>query len=102
MFPELGAYSFIVDRPFVGRFPIVVFSWFKEEWHKEFLSDLKEQLPRYAIIPKKPVEHFAGVYFKRSENKGFYEEMVNFIHRHYRIEQETNLSYIYQLKEGNE
>ncbi len=100
MFPELGAYSFIVDRPFVGRFPMVPFSWFKEEWHKEFVSDLREQRPRYVIVSKALPDRFASVYFKRRENKEYYDAIKNFVHNYYQIIEETPLSYIYyRLKE---
>jgi len=48
MFPEQGAYSFILDRPFVGRFPMVSFSWIGgKKWHEELFSDLKNTNPEH-------------------------------------------------------
>src|SRR3989338_3560400 len=39
IYPEGAAYSFIIDRPFVGRFPMGTFAWFNERSHKEYLRD---------------------------------------------------------------
>ena len=52
MFPEQGAYSFIVDRPFIGRFPMVSFSWIGDSWHDELFNDLKKAAPEFVILPK--------------------------------------------------
>lgn len=85
MFPELGFYQFLVDRPWVGRFPMVPFSWFKEDWHQEFLKDLKASAPNYAVISKDPGTWFPDVYFRLPENKAKYDEVVAFINEHYSL-----------------
>ncbi len=98
MFPELGIYSFIVDRPFVGRFSMITLSWFKDSWHREIVSDLTKSLPNYAVLSKILPESFEQTYFKRAENKQFYDEVMEIIHRHYHLELETSNLQIYKLK----
>ncbi len=40
-YPEFGTYHFLVNRPFMGRFPMPTLSWFCEKWHQELIADLK-------------------------------------------------------------
>jgi len=47
---ELGNYNFWFDRPCVGRFPIVSFSWFHDKWHQEVIHGLLKERPQYAIL----------------------------------------------------
>ena len=91
MFPELAGYSYIIDRPFVGRFPMVTFSWFNDEWHREFVKELKNNPPRFAIVDKDPGESFSEVYFKApgSTNREKYDEVARFIEENYQVIDET-------------
>ena len=102
MFPELGTYSFAVNRSFVGRFPMVPFSWFKEDWHKEFVAELKRTRPSYAIVAKDPGNWFPEVYFKIKRNKEMYDEVSEFIRQNYIPIEQTPTLLIYQLNlDGN-
>ncbi len=102
MFPELGVYSFMVDRPFVGRFPVVTLSWFNDDWHQELLRDLIRQRPNYAVLTKNLPENFFSVYFKRPKNKEFYDAVVDYIQLHYHVKKETKTARIYQLKRNTD
>lgn len=51
-FPALGAYNFLTDRPFVGRFGVVELSWISEDWHRELINDLDNSKPPYILIEK--------------------------------------------------
>ena len=96
MFPELGAYYFIIDRPFAGRFPMATFSWFLQGWHEELLSDLMEQRPRLAIIAKDPGPSFPQIFFKVKKNREMFEEMMSYIHTRYKPITQTHTLLIYQ------
>ena len=99
MFPEIGAYNFIVDRPFVGRFPVGTLTWFSRSWHHELLAALKEQKPRYAVLTKNLPEHFETIYFQKAASKKYYEDVVGFIRENYHVAAETADSTIYKLNE---
>ncbi len=98
IFPELGFYSFIIDRPFVGRFPMVTMAWFKEEWHAEFMADLKKEMPRFAIIDKDPGPAFPAIFFQLERNKKKYDEVLNLIKKNYAVVDETPGVWIYKRK----
>lgn len=99
MFPEHGTYNFIFDRPFVGRFPIVTFSWINQQWADELLADLKAIRPRYAILPKKLDRVFNKVYFKIQSNRKNFDNVMAFIDENYQLDQDCELSYIYRIRE---
>ncbi|HQP10558.1 MAG TPA: hypothetical protein PKV41_04170 [Candidatus Omnitrophota bacterium] len=97
MFPELGAYSFIVDRPFVGRFPMVTFSWFGG-WHEELWDSLRESGPRVAVIAKDPGPFFEKVYFQVPKNEEYYRLVTDYISQNYDLVETTHSLNIYQRK----
>jgi hypothetical protein len=82
-FPELGIYNFIVDRPFVGKFPVVIFSWFNPRWEANLFQNLKQEKPRYALVPKKLDPVFDKVYFKVGSNRESYNRFQRYIQEHY-------------------
>lgn len=96
MFPELGAYSFIIDRPFVGRFAIVTFSWVNDRWHREFMAELRRLPPRFAVVQREPSRWFEETYFKVPANKEKYDEAAQFIRDHYAIVASTPSLDIYE------
>ena len=100
MFPELGFYSFLVDRPFVGRFPMATFSWIGG-WHDEFLGDLKATKPMYAVLSKDPGPSFPRAYFKIEANKRYYDEIMQYINDYYVQVNSTPTLLIYQRKSGS-
>ncbi len=99
MYPELGAYSFLVDRPFLGRFPMATFSWFNDRWHEKFLSEFKKTKPQYIIFPKKLPPRWETVYFGHEANKRKYDDIVNIISADYFLETTTPASYVYKIKQ---
>ena len=98
-YPELGTYSFLIDRPFLGRFPIATFSWFHPRWHKELMIDLQEKKPRFIIVQKEFSSQWKMVYLTPSENRTKYEAVLKFIYAHYRLKLTAPKSYIYELKD---
>lgn len=98
IFPELGIYSFIIDRPFVGRYPMVTMAWFREEWHADFMDDLKAEKPRYAVVDKDPGPAFPAIFFKLESNKKKYDEVLDFIKANYRVVDETSGTWIYERR----
>jgi len=98
MFPELGSYSFIVDRPFVGRFPIVTFSWFGDNWHEELFQDLQDLRPQFAVMPKELPPRFEEVYFLVKENRKKCRQVMDYVHNNYVLVQSTPTLNIYKLK----
>ena len=98
MFPELGIYNFIFDRPFWGRFPYSTFAWIKNEWYAEFIDGLRADPPRLVVVDKDPGPNFPRVYFTVSENRTRYEETLEFIRGHYDVAGESPSAVIYRLK----
>ncbi|MCX5681065.1 MAG: hypothetical protein NT079_02090 [Candidatus Omnitrophica bacterium] len=96
MFAEYGAYSFIVDRPFVGRFPMATFSWINDRWADELFEDLKKAKPRYAILPRQLDLTFEKVYFKVKQNKDNFDKVMSYINENYKIIKSTPSTYIYK------
>ena len=82
MFPELGTYSFIFNRPQVGRFGNASFSWLSEKWFQELMQDLKTRSPRYAILAKKPAPTL-NAYLKLERNQKKFGEMKGYILKNY-------------------
>ena len=101
MYPELGAYNFIVNRPYLGRFPMATFSWFRESWHQELLEDLARTRPRIVILDKDPGPSFPEVFFKVEKNKKKYDEVLDFILHNYKLAGETQGLWIYEWDSGN-
>ncbi len=97
MYPEVGLYSFIIDRPFVGRFPMATFSWIGG-WHREFMEDLLVARPRFAVLSKDPGPTFEKAYFKIPSNKQHYEEAMRYIHDYYVAVDSTPSLVIYRRK----
>ncbi|HOW35784.1 MAG TPA: hypothetical protein PL155_05160 [Candidatus Omnitrophota bacterium] len=98
MYQELGAYSFFVDRPFLGRFPGADFSWYKEKWHKEFIADFKRVKPKYIVISREIPLSWKEIFFTLSENKKKFDEVMDIIKSDYALVHTTPLSYIYEIR----
>jgi len=96
MYPELGTYSFLVDRPFVGRFPMASFSWFGIGWHDELFEDLQKTKSKFAVLPKKLPDHFEKFYFQVPANRKKYDQIFGYIEDYYRIVKTTPSLQIYQ------
>ena len=96
-YPDLGFYSFLIERPYVGRFPIVCFTWMNGAWHRELMDQLRSQRPKYAILTRELGKDFTDVYFTSGRNKEYYQEVVDFIKTNYMLELRTVKSDIYRL-----
>ena len=95
MFPELGAYNFLADRPFLGRFPITTFSWFNDSWFDKFLNQLKNGPVRYIFVQKQLTKNWGPVYFAWKPNQYKYAQITSVIRKDYMVTAETPLCYIY-------
>ena len=97
-FPEIGSLNYLMDRPFVGRFPLATLSWLNSRWHEEFVAQLKSNPPNILIMSKDPGRSFPYGYFKIPQNKPKYDEVMDFIQAHYRKVDETPTYFIYRNK----
>ncbi len=97
MFPELGSYNFLVNRPFIGRFPMVSFSWINDQWHQELMQDLRKKRPRYAVLSKDKSIKNLKVFFQIKRNKDKYDEVYNYIQQHYHLVSSTPDLNIYKI-----
>lgn len=85
MYPEGAAYSFIVDRPYVGRFPMATFSWFNDNDHRAYMASLKKTRAKYAVVPKEVPHYFEKTHFIVSANKQKYNEVMHHIEQNYEL-----------------
>lgn len=97
-YPDLGTYSFLIDRRYFGKFPMATFTWFNERWHQEYMAKLRSSKPRFVILQKELPETWEAIYLALEENRKKYYDVMDFIPRHYRVVDETPLSYVYELK----
>ena len=98
MFPELGTLHFILNRPWVGRFPTATLSWFHEPWFNESLKELQAIKPRYALVNKAPPDYFAKTYFPIKSNQDKYAKMIKFLNENYVLVSQTPTYNIFKLK----
>jgi len=101
MYPEGAAYSFIIDRPFVGRFPMANFSWFNDEYHDEYMASLRKAKAKFAVIPKELPHYFDKSHFIVKSNRHKYDEVMDFIDRNYEIRKTTPTLNILKWREEN-
>lgn len=91
-YPEMGAYNFLADRPFLGRFPTAAFAWFKESWHQEFVRDFKQNRVRYIFLSKLDDNRW----WSYPPNRLRFKQTLQLIKQNYHCIAETPLSYIYE------
>jgi len=101
MYPEGAAYSFIIDRPFVGRFPMANFSWFNDKYHDEYVASLSNTKAKFAVIPKELPYYFDKTHFIVKSNKRKYDEVMQFINNNYEIIKTTPTLNILKWREEN-
>jgi len=97
-YPELGIYNFFADRPFLGRFPIATFAWMNDNWHREFVDQMKSGKIKYLILQKEMPKDWYQVYLGPEPNRVKYDEVMTFIQSEFVLKTETPLSSIYELK----
>lgn len=98
MFPEYGAYNFIFDRPFLGRFAMSDLAWLSDVWFEEYLSAFKDGQARYVVVQKTMPPGWEETYFGYAPNRHKYDLMIETIDRRYRQVAETDESRIYERK----
>ena len=98
MFPEMAFYYFLLDRPYIGRFPMVSFTWLNDRWHEEFMNDLRTTNPRWAVVPKTFPDWYYYQYFKVAGNKLKFDEVMNYVHGRYEIIASTSSFDIFRLQ----
>ncbi|MBF0522061.1 MAG: glycosyltransferase family 39 protein [Candidatus Omnitrophica bacterium] len=97
-FPDLGVYHFIVNRPFVGRFPIVSLSWISPQWHREFMTALEAQTPKYVVMYKQLPDYLPTTQLVVPANQEKYTGVMNYVHENYQIIDSTPSLNIWQRK----
>lgn len=96
IYPESGALYFILNRPWVGHFPVVTLSWMSEGWFADFEATLERNPPRYAIVDKEKDFYFDTPYFLVPANRIKHERIMRFLYDHYVIEAQTPSYLIYR------
>jgi hypothetical protein len=96
MYPELGSLHFMLQRPWVGRFPTATLSWLDEEWFADYEMALERNPPEYAIVNKVMPFYFDTTYFLVPANRIKHGRMMQFLHNHYVIEGQTPSYFIYR------
>ena len=96
IYPEAGALYFILDRPWIGRFPVVTLSWMNEGWFAGYEATLEHDPPRYAIVNKEKDFYFDTPYFLVPANRIKHERIMRLLYDHYVIEAQTPSYLIYQ------
>jgi hypothetical protein len=96
MYSELGSLHFILDRPWVGRFPMVPLSWMDESWFADYETTLESNPPRHAIVYKVFPDYFHTSYFRVPANRIKHERLMQFLYNHYEIEGQTPSYFIYR------
>jgi len=97
-FPEVGNFNFLADRPFIGKFPIVTFSWMQESWAQQMMQQLEATRPRYVVMTKVGHRTFPEVwYFRYPKNRERFWRVTDYIMANYKPVQVFNSVAIYQL-----
>ena len=92
-YPDLGAINFLADRPFLGRFPLITFSWFNDKWHEEIMADLEKQDVKFVILQKKMTPDWYQVYLGFDFNRRKYDEMMRVFNSKFQRVYETDEYY---------
>lgn len=74
MYPELGSLHFILQRRWVGKFPIATAAWMEESWYRDYMAELKCLNPRYAIFERKSPRHFEEPCYAEAAKNKFKEQ----------------------------
>ncbi len=98
MFPEMGMYHFLFDRPFAGRFPLTTFAWFNERWFEEYMADLGSSNIKYVVIQKKLPDDWYAVYWGYPPSEAKHAAMMDLVEKNYVLTAETEGNWIYRRK----
>lgn len=96
-FPERGGfYSYLINRPSIGRFPTFTMSWLHDDWYQEALGAFIEIQPKYVVLPVDLQEQKYAVYFAYGPNREKYDETLSIINAKYKLVASTLASRIYE------
>ncbi len=98
MFPEVGIYHFLFDRPFLSRFPFCTFAWFDDQWFDEYFNQFKVLEAKFVVVQKHRPEGWEKIYFGYVPNKIKYDQMISVIDQSYIQVAETEENWIYERK----
>lgn len=96
IYPEMGFLYFMLNRPFVGRFPSPTFAWMHDQWHHELMNDLRFIKPEYVIDYIKLPDYFPKTSLLTESNRLKHTEVKQFIRDYYKIVKSTPDFNIYQ------
>ncbi len=98
MYPELGAFHFIFDRPNIDQFPTATLAWMDEKAYARYMKELSQHPPRFAVVNKHAPEYFEKSYFPVQRNVEKYQEQMNFLKDHYRVIHSTPTYHFYEYQ----
>jgi len=96
MYPELGSLHFLLNRPWVGRFPMVTLSWMDDQGFADYEATLEQNPPNFAIVKKEKNFYFDKTYFLVEGNRIKQDHLMQFLSQHYVIKEQTPSYLIYQ------
>ncbi|MFA5095966.1 MAG: hypothetical protein WC478_01355 [Candidatus Omnitrophota bacterium] len=100
MYPELGSLHFILQRPWVGRFPTATMAWFDDAWQDGYMRELRRLRPGYAVFERKSPQHFSQPCYS-VKAKELFREQFDYLQRNYTVAASTPSYDIYVRKDGN-
>lgn len=98
-FPQLGIFHFLLDRPFIDRFPMAADTWMNERWHHEFMMDLKRVGPKFVILENPFSPWFEELSSAVEANRKKTEEVLSYIYQNYIPVKKTFSCLIYKRKD---
>ena len=75
MYPELGSLHFILDRPWIGKFPTATLAWVDNAWFDKYMEELRRLKPHYAIFERESPQHFSEPCYSVKAKSRFKEQM---------------------------
>ncbi len=98
VYPDMGSYYFLNERPVTGYFPVGTLSWMRPDWAERLVRSLSVERPKLIIVKKVLEPDFQNVYFKKESNVRYYNEVMSYIENNYVLYATTVKSKIYMLK----
>jgi hypothetical protein len=102
MYPELGALHFILDRPFIDKYPTVNMTWMDETEHARYMNHLADEHPKFAVANRIMPEYFEQSYFPVEGNRKKYKQELDYLNKNYTIVFTTPTYNVYQQLRMNE
>ncbi|PIQ88143.1 MAG: hypothetical protein COV73_00435 [Candidatus Omnitrophica bacterium CG11_big_fil_rev_8_21_14_0_20_43_6] len=100
MYPELGALHFIIERPWIGKFPTATLAWIDDAWYQGYMHQLERIKPYYAVFERKSLQHFTQPCFSEKAKKRFKEQM-SYLEENYLVVSSTPSYDVYVRKNAD-